>query len=591
MADADFLDVRVNLENDRSLRKGSSEDKYFHESTFHQHYDGRFASHKLRNDLRLPQLTAMMQSFLSTMADLGAETWIMHGTLLGWWWNGKLLPWDSDIDVQVTEQTMGFLAKFYNMTEYHFTFPNNKDGVTYLLEINPNYKNGTTDDKFNMIDARWIDTESGLFIDLSTVRPNHAARAQGIEGALIVKDKHHYLERDLFPLRDGFFEGFHVKIPFDYEWLLVEEYGRESLTLTTYEGHHQSKLPKQQLTILAICRFAEPVAMTSVYPYIPEMVQSFNVPTEKVAKWAGFLSAVFSLSQSLTGIAWGRASDLFGRKLMILSALTCTMISGLFFGFSQSLLWAFVTRAMQGLSNGNVGIIRTAVAEIVPEKELQPRAFSIMPLVWTVGSIFGPALGGSLVYPVDRFPALFRNSKLFKDYPFALPNVLISVLFMVSIVSGYLFLCESLESRKHKRDYGILLGQLLTSPCTGRSKRSVLQNDSGETDPLVPADGNRLSSSKSQSHQHSKGLGSGSWNQVFSRQSNINLLVYTFLAAHSVAYDQLLPIFMHHPVQSIDDPSVNLPLKFAGGFGLDSEQIGLLFMAYGIYGMIIQRAL
>lgn len=28
------------------------------------------------------------------------------------------------------------------------------------------------------------------------------------------------------------------------------------------------QLPKQQLLILAICRFAEPVAMTSVYPYI-----------------------------------------------------------------------------------------------------------------------------------------------------------------------------------------------------------------------------------------------------------------------------------------------------------------------------------
>ena len=30
----------------------------------------------------------------------------------------------------------------------------------------------------------------------------------------------------------------------------------------------KATLPKQQLTILAICRFAEPVAMTSVYPYI-----------------------------------------------------------------------------------------------------------------------------------------------------------------------------------------------------------------------------------------------------------------------------------------------------------------------------------
>ena len=125
---------------------------------------------------------------------------------------------DSDIDVQVTEQTMGFLAKFYNMTEYHFKIPGDKKGRTYLLEVNPNYKNGTIADKLNVIDARWIDTDTGLFIDVSTVRPNHTGQAAGVEGALMCKDKHRYLEKDIFPLRDGFFEDFHVKIPFDYEW-------------------------------------------------------------------------------------------------------------------------------------------------------------------------------------------------------------------------------------------------------------------------------------------------------------------------------------------------------------------------------------
>jgi phosphorylcholine metabolism protein LicD len=127
------------------------------------------------------------------MADIGAETWIMHGSLLGWWWNQKILPWDSDLDVQVTERTIHFLAKYYNMTEYHFKLPRLKRGRTYLLEINANYRIRSTDDKLNMIDGRWIDTDSGLYIDISTVRANYEARAQGIEGALICKDKHHYL--------------------------------------------------------------------------------------------------------------------------------------------------------------------------------------------------------------------------------------------------------------------------------------------------------------------------------------------------------------------------------------------------------------
>jgi len=191
-ADADFFDVRTRLDRDRSGKLGDPKDKYFHESTFHSHYDGRFAATQIGQETRLPHLTALMQTFLSTMADIGAETWIMHGTLLGWWWNQKILPWDSDIDVQVSETTIAFLAKYYNMTEYHFNLPHIREGRTYLLEVNPHYTIRTTSDKLNVIDARWIDTETGLFIDISTVRPNFTARAEGIEGALMCKDGHHY---------------------------------------------------------------------------------------------------------------------------------------------------------------------------------------------------------------------------------------------------------------------------------------------------------------------------------------------------------------------------------------------------------------
>jgi MFS family permease len=115
------------------------------------------------------------------------------------------------------------------------------------------------------------------------------------------------------------------------------------------------------------------------------MIESFNVPTDKIAQWAGTTSAIFSLSQAMTGIWWGQASDRFGRKPAILAGLVCTMTSSILFGFSRSLVWALLARALGGLANGNVGTIRTTVAELVPQKELQPRAFSIMPLVWTIG--------------------------------------------------------------------------------------------------------------------------------------------------------------------------------------------------------------
>ncbi|KIW19394.1 hypothetical protein PV08_03689 [Exophiala spinifera] len=360
------------------------------------------------------------------------------------------------------------------------------------------------------------------------------------------------------------------------------------------------QLPKQQLLILAICRFAEPVAMTSVYPYIPEMIQSFNVPDDDVARWAGLMSAIFSLSQCLTGIAWGRASDRFGRKPIILVALTCTMLSSILFGFSKSLVWAFIARSLQGLSNGNVGIIRTAVAELVPQKELQPRAFSIMPLVWNIGSIFGPSFGGSLVHPVERYPQLFGKIRFLKEYPFALPNLLISLLFLFGIAAGFLYLHETLEDKRSRKDYGLLLGQLLLTPCSRHRKQrrrrawSWSTDDDDEAEPFLPGGDTSEMSSPIAKHNVRPAKQNPGWSEVFSRQSNINLVVYTFLAMHSVAFDQLLPIFMHFPVaqQSVRDPpraqAYSLFLKFSGGFGIDSNRIGLLFTVYGVFGMLIQ---
>ncbi|KAK5074051.1 hypothetical protein LTS08_008011 [Lithohypha guttulata] len=354
-------------------------------------------------------------------------------------------------------------------------------------------------------------------------------------------------------------------------------------------GRNAPRLPKQQLTILAICRFAEPVAMTSVYPYIPEMIKSFHVPTNSIAKYAGLLSLVFSLSQALVGISWGRASDKIGRKPTIMIALSCTMMSSLLFGFSTSLPMAFLTRSMQGLSNGNVGIIRTAVAELVPQKELQPRAFSIMPLIWTIGSIFGPSIGGTLVYPVERFPNIFGGVKLLERYPFALPNLLISFLFFVGIASGILFLRETLEDKKDRKDYGLVLGSMLTTSCSGRKRPAWYTRETDEAREAFLRDDNTSPIAARHSSAPEPRAG---WAQVFTYQSSLNLLVYTFLAMHSVSFDQLLPVFLDFsPVQTIDDPRVKLPLKFAGGFNLDSSRIGWLFTIYGIFGMVVQFAI
>jgi MFS family permease len=181
------------------------------------------------------------------------------------------------------------------------------------------------------------------------------------------------------------------------------------------------------------------------------MIESVGIPKNEVAKWVGITSAVVAGCQCIMGVPWGTFSDHVGRKPSILLGLTFTMIFSLVFGFSKSLTTLIVSRAFLGLMNGNVGIIRTMVAELVPERELQPRAFSLMPLVWTIGSIFGPAFGGALANPAVKHPDIFGHFEFLRNYPYALPNMLAAVLFVVGITTGILFLEVSSSAHRSRR--------------------------------------------------------------------------------------------------------------------------------------------
>ncbi|EAU35639.1 conserved hypothetical protein [Aspergillus terreus NIH2624] len=331
------------------------------------------------------------------------------------------------------------------------------------------------------------------------------------------------------------------------------------------------KLPVRQLVILSICRFAE-----------PEMIEEIGVSKNEVGKWVGISSAVTSICQATMAVPWGAASDTFGRKPIILTGLFFTMIFSLVFGSSKSLGMLITARAFLGLMNGNVGIIRTMVAEMVPEKELQPRAFSVMPLVWTIGSIFGPAFGGALARPAVKHPNLFGGSVFLKEYPFILPNLASAVFFVIGITTGWLFLQETLAAKKDRRDYGLLVGDMLTRPCTSKRRKSHFKSQDDETTALLGDHRPKRSNAK-------RAVKIPSWKDVFTPQSSIILLSYSTMAMHNMAFDSLFPVFLHSPAQVRDgNPDVNLPFKFIGGFGVDSQTIGIYYTLIGIIGMLVQ---
>jgi MFS family permease len=331
------------------------------------------------------------------------------------------------------------------------------------------------------------------------------------------------------------------------------------------------------------------------------MVESFGIPLNEVGKWAGLCSATFSLSQAVMGVPWGRFSDRYGRKPAILFGLTSTMITLLIWGFSTNLAMAIVARALAGAANGNVGILRTTVAEMVPYKELQPFAFSLMPLVWNVGSVFGPMLGGALANPLNVKPTERRmEGSLLQRYPYALPNIVAACLFAIGIFSGIFFLEETMEAAKDRKDYGLVIGRKLTRGLDSvwrnatrifRSRPQPDEQTEGlESEPLLPA--NNVDDEENGTvkvNNPAKKSSPPGWREVLTPQAVMNLVVYTMLACHTMAFDQLIPVYLqHNPIGTPDSTPYSPPLKFSGGFGLDHFTIGMISTCNGIVGMIFQ---
>ena len=145
-----------------------------------------------------------------------------------------------------------------------------------------------------------------------------------------------------------------------------------------------SDLPqKRQLAILTMARLSEPLTQTSLQAYMFYQLKSFDhsLPDSTISSQAGMLQGSFTAAQFVTAIIWGRIADADwgGRKNVLLIGLFGTCLSCVGFGFSRSFWQAAVFRTLGGVLNGNVGVMRTMISEIIKEK----RWVLCICLLWT----------------------------------------------------------------------------------------------------------------------------------------------------------------------------------------------------------------
>lgn len=232
--------------------------------------------------------------------------------------------------------------------------------------------------------------------------------------------------------------------------------------------------PWTQLLVVSLVRFSEPIAFTSLFPYVYFMVKDFHIaPNDaEVSKYSGYLSSCFALCQVVSAYHWGQFSDIYGRKYALSLGLIGTCTSLMIFGFSKNFYMALIARCMMGLLNGNVGVLRTMIGEIATERKHQALAFSTMPLLFQFGSVVGPMIGGFLVFKQahgEKIPHWIPDwlKDLVHAYPYVLPNIVVSILLMLGLINAILFLEETHPDLKYKRDYGVDLGDFIKTHLFG----------------------------------------------------------------------------------------------------------------------------
>ncbi|KAJ3030707.1 UNVERIFIED_CONTAM: hypothetical protein HDU68_008096 [Siphonaria sp. JEL0065] len=171
------LDPRIGVDPVAANETSKADGKYFQECGIDKKRDSRFVSksscqHGVSvrkngkgyssgvHDFSIvhDSLVGILQSWSEFSRENGIYWWIGHGEMIGWYWNAKLLPWDADLDIQISmQQLMQFIAFNGTIIEGRF-----------LIDVNPGFMIRTPQ-KENVIDARVIDIKTGYLMDITAL--------------------------------------------------------------------------------------------------------------------------------------------------------------------------------------------------------------------------------------------------------------------------------------------------------------------------------------------------------------------------------------------------------------------------------------
>lgn len=177
----------------------------------------------------------------------------------------------------------------------------------------------------------------------------------------------------------------------------------------------------------------------------------------------GINVGIFSLMNFIFSPFWGRLSDRYGRKPVLLIGLGGNVISYVLLGLVlngmlKSAPLLLFSRALAGFFSANIGAAMAYISDVT-SKEDRAKGMGLIGAAFGLGFVFGPFLGGFLA----------------KRFGFGFPVFFSSALSFTALVLTYLIITESLPvslRRKHMGNFSIKKGlnkltQTVKMPRTG----------------------------------------------------------------------------------------------------------------------------
>jgi multidrug resistance protein len=144
----------------------------------------------------------------------------------------------------------------------------------------------------------------------------------------------------------------------------------------------------KRLWVLMSTVFVDMIGFLIVLPLLPFYAERLGADPIHV----GALVSIFAAAQLASAPLWGRLSDRYGRRPMILGGLMISAVSYLLFESATTVWLLFLSRFVQGMGGGTVGVVQAYLSDSVPSED-RAKALGWLTAATSAGVMLGPAIG------------------------------------------------------------------------------------------------------------------------------------------------------------------------------------------------------